>query len=363
MSLGFSALARLHLLRTITVSRSNWDTALLRIGFSGLCVGISIYLQPFGSGKISASFFGVLFALLCNALEMRVRRARLTAILGASLGLVIGGLIGSLFGSLYHPAPDDSTAQFFKLLLPLTAGFVGLMVGISKSDFINIGALRLFANSKDRLGTIKFLDTSVLIDGRIAEIAETGFLDGTWIIPQFVLNELQMVADSSDTAKRNRGRRGLDVVQRLQSAPGIAVEISPVDFPDVREVDWKLIEAAKAGRGKIVTTDFNLNKLARVQGIEVLNINQLANALRPAVLAGETMRVFIAKEGKEQTQGIAYLDDGTMVVVDNARRQISKTVDITVTSVLQTTAGKMIFGKYDGRSRDSGESRVAVAGS
>jgi uncharacterized protein YacL len=190
------------------------------------------------------------------------------------------------------------------------------------------------------------LDTSVIIDGRIADVCETGFLDGTLVIPQFVLKELQLVADSGDTLKRNRGRRGLDILQKIQKMAGVEVVISDVDFPDIREVDLKLIELARKLQGKIVTNDFNLNKVAQLRGVEVLNVNELANSLKPVVLPGEMMKVFILKEGKEYNQGVAYLDDGTMVVVDNARKMISKTIDIVVTSVLQTTAGKMIFGRY-----------------
>jgi uncharacterized protein YacL len=193
------------------------------------------------------------------------------------------------------------------------------------------------------------LDTSVIIDGRIADIAETGFLDGILVIPQFVLRELQLVADSADSMKRNRGRRGLDILQRIQKMALLNIQIVEDDFPHVREVDMKLIELAKVYDSKIVTNDFNLNKVAQLHGVQVLNINELANALKPIVLPGETMRVFILKEGKEFNQGVAYLDDGTMVVVDNARKMISKTIDISVTSVLQTTAGKMIFGKFDER--------------
>jgi uncharacterized protein YacL len=166
------------------------------------------------------------------------------------------------------------------------------------------------------------------------------------VIPQFVLKELQLVADSGDSLKRNRGRRGLDILQRVQKMAGIEVTISDVDFPDVREVDLKLIELARSLQGKIITNDFNLNKVAQLRGVEVLNVNELANALKPVVLPGEIMKVFILKEGKEYNQGVAYLDDGTMVVVDNARKMISKTIEIVVTSVLQTTAGKMIFGRY-----------------
>jgi uncharacterized protein YacL len=189
----------------------------------------------------------------------------------------------------------------------------------------------------------------VIIDGRIADIVETGFLDGTLVIPQFVLRELQLVADSADSLKRNRGRRGLDILQRIQKMTQLNVQILEDDFPAVPEVDMKLIELAKVYNCKIVTNDFNLNKVAQLHGVEVLNINELANALKPIVLPGETMRVFILKEGKEYNQGVAYLDDGTMVVVDNAKKMISRTIDISVTSVLQTTAGKMIFGRFDDR--------------
>ncbi|MDA2937514.1 TRAM domain-containing protein, partial [Acidobacteria bacterium AH-259-A15] len=191
----------------------------------------------------------------------------------------------------------------------------------------------------------KILDTSVIIDGRLADIVETGFLEGQLLLPQFVLRELQMIADSADSLKRNRGRRGLDILEKIQKKPGIKVEIVDQDYPDIREVDLKLIELAKETGAKIVTNDFNLNKVAQLHGVQVLNINELANGLKPVVLPGESMKVFILKEGKEYNQGVAYLDDGTMVVVDNARRMIGRTVDITVTSVLQTTAGKMIFGK------------------
>ena len=192
----------------------------------------------------------------------------------------------------------------------------------------------------------KILDTSVIIDGRIADVCETGFIDGTLVIPQFVLKELQLVADSADSMKRNRGRRGLDILQKIQKMAGVEVMISDLDFPEVREVDLKLIELARTLPGKIVTNDFNLNKVAQLRGVDVLNVNELANSLKPVVLPGEIMKVFILKEGKEYNQGVAYLDDGTMVVVDNARKMISKTIDIVVTSVLQTTAGKMIFGRY-----------------
>lgn len=197
----------------------------------------------------------------------------------------------------------------------------------------------------------KIVDTSVLIDGRVAEIAEAGFIEGPLLIPQFVLRELQQVADSADGRKRVRGRRGLDVLLRLQKMPHLIVRVVDEDFPNVCEVDMKLVELAKYYNYKVMTNDFNLNKVAQVRGVGVLNINALANAVRPVALPGEVMRVTILREGKEPGQGVAYLEDGTMVVVENGRKMVSRTVEVTVTSVLQTDAGKMIFGRYDDRVR------------
>jgi uncharacterized protein YacL len=246
--------------------------------------------------------------------------------------------------------PPSHTHNFLELFVMLLMAYVGLIVGAGKGDLLNLAALGgIFGGEKQAKRSYKILDTSVIIDGRIADIAETGFLDGTIVIPQFVLRELQLVADSADSMKRNRGRRGLDILQRIQKIATLTVQIVEDDFPAVREVDLKLIELAKLYEGKIVTNDFNLNKVAQLQGVQVLNINELANSLKPIVLPGEIMRVFILKEGKEYNQGVAYLDDGTMVVCDNARKMIGKNIDISVTSVLQTTAGKMIFGKFDER--------------
>jgi uncharacterized protein YacL len=247
-------------------------------------------------------------------------------------------------------------------MVMLLMAYVGLIVGANKGDLLNLSALGgVFGGEKQFRKSYKILDTSVIIDGRISDIAETGFLDGIIVIPQFVLRELQLVADSADSLKRNRGRRGLDILQRLQKIPTLQIQIVEDDFPAVREVDLKLIELAKVYEGKIITNDFNLNKVAQLQGVEVLNINELANSLKPIVLPGEIMKVFILKEGKEYNQGVAYLDDGTMVVVDNARKMIGKTIDISVTSVLQTTAGKMIFGKSDERNGGRVEQRASMA--
>jgi uncharacterized protein YacL len=270
---------------------------------------------------------------------------------GAAAGLAIGVCIILLFSLVIRNSIAPSSSQsFLQLLVMLLMAYVGLIVGATKGDLLNLAALGgVFGGEKQGKKTSKILDTSVIIDGRIADIAETGFLDGVIVLPQFVLRELQLVADSADSLKRNRGRRGLDILQRLQKIVALDVQIVEDDFPTIREVDMKLIELAKAYEAKIVTNDFNLNKLAQLQGVLVLNINELANALKPIVLPGESMKVFILKEGKEYNQGVAYLDDGTMVVVDNARRMIGKNVDISVTSVLQTTAGKMIFGRLDER--------------
>jgi uncharacterized protein YacL len=216
------------------------------------------------------------------------------------------------------------------------------MLGVAKSREIEIPGLDRSAEDGGP-ETTKILDTSVIIDGRVADICEAGFLEGSLIIPQFVLKELQQIADSPDSLKRNRGRRGLDILQRMQKNMEIDIQFLDQDFPKIKEVDAKIVALAQELSAKVLTNDFNLNKVAELQGVGVLNINQLANAVKPVVLPGEMMNVYILKEGKEPGQGVAYLDDGTMVVVDNARRFIGKTIDVSVTSVLQTTAGRMIF--------------------
>jgi uncharacterized protein YacL len=284
--------------------------------------------------------------------EIRIKRVSLTRLIGGAFGSVLGILGAYLISLVMDRAIPDSenTVPFLEVLVLALMTYCGLVVGAAKGEMLNLAAFGgLFGGEKVTENSFKILDTSVIIDGRIADIAETGFIDGALVIPQFVLHELQMVADSSDSMKRNRGRRGLDVLQRIQKMPQLNIKIVEDDFPNVRDVDMKLIELAKLYACKIVTNDFNLNKVAQLRGVDVLNINELANALKPVVLPGETMRVFILKEGKEYGQGVAYLDDGTMVVVDNARKMISKTIDVSVTSVLQTTAGKMIFGRYDER--------------
>ena len=304
-------------------------------------------LHPFNSSQWMAAAGGAIFGLCIIFFEVRLERVSLKRLIGAACGSVLG-IVGAFIMSLV--LAKASPEPFLQVCLLLLMTYIGLIVGAKKGDMLNLSALGgIFGGEKSSKKSYKILDTSVIIDGRIADIAETGFLDGVLVIPQFVLRELQLVADSADSMKRNRGRRGLDILQRVQKMAHLTVQIVEEDFPHVRDVDMKLIELAKVYGCKIITNDFNLNKVAQLHGVEVLNINELANSLKPIVLPGETMRVFILKEGKEYNQGVAYLDDGTMVVVDNAKRLISKTIDIAVTSVLQTTAGKMIFGKYDER--------------
>ncbi|MDZ7638866.1 MAG: TRAM domain-containing protein [Bryobacterales bacterium] len=295
---------------------------------------------------------GALVGIVIVIFEIRLKQVSLKRLIGAAVGSVLG-IVGAFLISLIleRAIPASSTTvPFLQIVILMWMGYVGLLVGATKGDMLNLSAFGgVFGSEKVSKQTFKVLDTSVIIDGRIADIAETGFLGGTLVIPQFVLRELQFVADSADPLKRNRGRRGLDILQRIQKFAQLNIQILDDDFPNAPEVDMKLIEMAKKYDCSIVTNDFNLNKVAQLHGVQVLNINELANALKPVVLPGEIMRVFILKEGKEFNQGVAYLDDGTMVVVDNARRLISKTVEISVTSVLQTTAGKMIFGRHDDR--------------
>ena len=327
------------------------DLILVRLLFV-VFVAVTCYLiRPFGLPPKLDAVAGVVLGLAIVLFEWRLRLVSLKRLIGAAIGSVLGIFGAYLFALVIRSSiPAGPTQSFLQIMVMLLMAYVGLIVGANKGDLLNLAALGgIFGGEKQSKKSYKILDTSVIIDGRIADIAETGFLDGIIVIPQFVLRELQLVADSADSLKRNRGRRGLDILQRLQKVASVQIQIVEDDFPTVREVDLKLIELAKLYEGKIITNDFNLNKVAQLQGVEVLNINELANSLKPIVLPGETMKVFILKEGKEYNQGVAYLDDGTMVVVDNARKMIGKTIDISVTSVLQTTAGKMIFGKWDER--------------
>ena len=325
------------------------DIILVRTIFAIALTVAAYAIEPFGLGGPAAIALGVMGALGIIYFEHRLKTATLKRLIGGAIGSILG-IVGAAVISLVLRGTefDKSSLSFINVFILFLMTYVGLVVGANKGDFLNLSALGgVFGGERPSKKVYKILDTSVIIDGRVADICETGFLDGILVIPHFVLRELQQVADSADALKRNRGRRGLDILQRIQKMAGITVQFVENDYPAVREVDMKLIELAKEFEAKIVTNDFNLNKVAQLRGVEVLNINELANALKPVYLPGEVMKVFILKEGKEFNQGIAYLDDGTMVVVDNARKMIGKTVDSSVTSVLQTTAGKMIFGRYE----------------
>lgn len=303
--------------------------------------------RPFSANVAVNLTAGAALGWIILAIEQRLRSAEVTVVLGALLGGAIGLALAMAVGAaLFWADTTDPRVVFVHSVVLLALPYLGSVMGARKADWLKPSSILALVRDTRPEQRYRILDTSVIIDGRIADVCETGFLDGTLVIPQFVLKELQLVADSADSMRRNRGRRGLDILQKVQKMAGVDVSISDLDFPEVREVDLKLIELARTLRGKIVTNDFNLNKVAQLRGVEVLNLNDLANALKPVVLPGELMRVFILKEGKEYNQGVAYLDDGTMVVVDNARRMISKNIDVVVTSVLQTTAGKMIFGRY-----------------
>jgi uncharacterized protein YacL len=329
--------------------------ALARVLFVAAVAYAAAVLRPLPvNAGINVGFaFGL--ALLVVLFESRLRETAVTRILGALLGCAIGlALARTIASGLFWTDSGDRRVEFLHSFVLIVLPYLGLVLGGNYGEWLEPARMISLFRSPENVRRYKILDTSVIIDGRIADICETGFLDGTLVVPQFVLKELQLVADSGDALKRNRGRRGLDILQKIQKMSGVTVAISDVDFPDVREVDLKLIELARTLPGKIVTNDLNLNKVAQLRGVEVLNVNDLANSVKPVVLPGEIMKVFILKEGKEYNQGVAYLDDGTMVVIDNARRMIGRTIDVAVTSVLQTTAGKMIFG----RSIDAGTSAV-----
>ncbi len=338
------------------------DVVLIRLIFTAILVAAGYILRPVAGDSWISAGLGALIAVCIILFELRIRRATLKTLIGAAVGSILGiigaYLIGSLISRQESMAVAPAAKTFITLALTFFMAYVGLMVGAAKGDYLDLSALGGIFSDKVARRDLKILDTSVIIDGRIADVAETGFLTGSLIIPQFILRELQQVADSPDSSKRQRGRRGLDMLNRLQNNSSLDIQIVETDFPSVREVDLKLIELGKQLDAVIVTNDFNLNKVSQLRGVSVLNINELANALKPVVLPGEAMRVFILKEGKEYNQGVAYLDDGTMVVVDNARRLIGKNADIAVTSVLQTTAGKMIFGRLWEEAENGGHSDI-----
>jgi uncharacterized protein YacL len=331
---------------------------LFRVFALALLAHAGYVYTPFPGRPLAGLALGTIAALGLITLELKLRSVPGHHMVGALVGGVTG-LFGArlVWGAL--EGLDIVGEHFVHSLVVITLGYVGIVVGGLKGEWFEPARVIAAFRDSSRLHQYKVLDTSVIIDGRIADICETGFLEGTLVVPQFVLRELQQVADSSDSLKRNRGRRGLDILQKIQKMGGVQVQIVETDFPEVREVDLKLIELARRMNGKIVTNDFNLNKVAQLRGVPVLNINELANSLKPVVLPGEVMKVFIIKEGKEAGQGVGYLDDGTMVVVDQAKRALGRTIEVSVTSVLQTTAGKMIFCRWaETVGEDTGRGRL-----
>jgi uncharacterized protein YacL len=327
----------------------------LRYGIFGITMAT---ILSFAFGAVVGGCLGFLLAPLVIKrlwqftywMEARLNKMPVYDVIAGSLGLAVGLIISNLLGSAFLPIPI--VGKYVPGIISIVLGYIGINVAIRKrEELFGLFSMVPWLNKekvKDKASNIaqyKILDTSVIIDGRIADICKSGFIEGTLLIPGFVLEELQHIADSSDLLKRNRGRRGLDILNRIQKELGMYVQIDSRDFDDIAEVDSKLVKLGQVLKGKIITNDYNLNKVAELQGVPVLNINELANAVKPVVLPGEEMVVHVVKDGKEFGQGVAYLDDGTMIVVDGGKRHIGETIGVLVTSVLQTAAGRMIFAK------------------
>jgi len=292
-------------------------------------------------------FFGSLLVIL---LELKLKKLSVRNLSAAVFGLIFGFFMAWILTLVVRLIPmDEKIYSAFNIIFILIFCYLGMIIAMRGKDEFNLIIPYVRFSRQEQKDDIIILDTSVVIDGRVVDIIKTGFIEGRLVVPRFVLRELQQIADSHDALKRNRGRRGLDVLNQLQKSDNSDVMIHEEDFPDIKEVDGKIVRLAKLLGAKVFTNDFNLNKVAVFQGVNVLNINDLSNALKPVVLPGEEMSVRITREGKEYNQGVAYLDDGTMVVVDNARHLIGQTLSVTVTSVLQTSAGKMIFADKGGQ--------------
>ncbi|EGA88521.1 hypothetical protein GPDM_14557 [Planococcus donghaensis MPA1U2] len=316
--------------------------------------------NPYVAAIVGALIFFILSLLFVDSLihfmkwmEEKLLRAPTPDLLFGTVGMVIGLVVAFLVGFALSTVDIPLVATVAPLVLSVVLGYLGFQVGFQKREemLTMLTPAKFVPVKKQEIEepiektSYKLLDTSVIIDGRIADISATGFMEGTFVVPQFVLSELQHIADSSDTLKRTRGRRGLDILKRLQSERVDAIMITEESFDEVSEVDLKLMRAAKKMGGKVVTNDFNLNKVCELHNVPVLNINDLANAVKPVVIPGEDMHVVVIKDGKEQNQGVAYLDDGTMIVIEGGKGFIGQAINVTVTSVLQTSAGRMIFAK------------------
>ena len=331
----------------------------------GIRQGIKVFVEPLYTGLILLIvilIFAIIFYFLSSFIykgiiaiidgfERNIQKLTVTEFLFGTLGLLVGLVFATLIG-----VPISRIHFVIGPILFILIDLIGALVGIKifikrKDDILNLltsikkNGIRDKKNKHNEKICPKILDTSVIIDGRIFDICQTGFVEGPLVIPGFVLNELRHISDSADGLKRNRGRRGLDILNKIQKELSIETQIYEEDFPEIAEVDAKLLKLAQVLNGKVVTNDFNLNKVAEFQGVPVLNINELANAIKPVLLPGEEMKVVVMKDGKEASQGIAYLDDGTMIVVEGGRKFISEEIMVVVTSVLPTAAGRMIFAK------------------
>ncbi|WP_353948757.1 PIN/TRAM domain-containing protein [Sporolactobacillus sp. Y61] len=345
-TLGFVYIPKIIVLLNFGEGMPEW----LASPFIGMAVGAVIM-------TLLTFWFVDSLVHLMKTFEDRIMKAPITDVLFGTLGLIFGLVISYLIQLPLAALNIPGISNVLPIFIYFFLGYLFYQIGSRKRDEL-IGLFHLPARSKEKKkearselslsetgSPYKIFDTSVIIDGRIADICQTGFLEGTMVIPHFVLEELQHIADSSDVLKRNRGRRGLDILNRIQKDHSIHVNLYEGDYDDITEVDSKLVRLAKESGGIVVTNDFNLNKVCEFQGVRVLNINDLANAVKPVVLPGEELQVQVIKDGKEQNQGVGYLDDGTMIVVEEGHRYIGKTIDVIITSVLQTSAGRMIFAK------------------
>ncbi len=317
---------------------------IIRIVFVVVAVAVSILLN------LNQKFFWIypvsvlVISLIIVAFEAYVKSFQKENVSKIFKGFIIGLILGAGFIAIARSFGLEVNI-FYRVLIYICSLYLGIAL-ISQLD-VGFGFTQPPTQKGITSESLKILDTSVIIDGRIADIIETRFVEGVLVVPKFVLDELQQIADSSDSVKRSRGRRGLDVLNRLRKDKEILLRITDRDFPETQDVDSKLVKLAKSLDAKVITNDFNLYKVAEIQGVTVLNINLLTNALKPVVLPGERMKIVVIKEGKDPGQGIGYLDDGTMVVVDSGKRYVGEEIDVTVTSVLQTPAGRMIFAKYE----------------
>ena len=343
-----------------------WDEKMLQMGVFGISVVMILY---YTLSILLAAFIGYLVSQyilriglsVAKQIERILSRVPSQQLVAGTIGLLFGLIIANLIGMAFERVPI--IGSYLPIVLSAVLGYIGIRLGMDKGPDLYKAMVsytfrglrskgRTMKESKDKKAlpqtcSAKVLDTSVVIDGRILDIVNTGFLEGPFIVPVFVLEELQKLSDSADTMKRNRGRRGLDLLQTMREKLKESMEIIDVDYEDLSEVDLKLIRLSMDKHWKLITNDFNLNKIATLQGVEVLNLNDLANAIKPKMMSGETLQVRIMKAGKEPHQGVAYLDDGTMIVVENGVDYVDQTVNVVVTSVLQTSAGRMIFARVE----------------